>query len=101
MSEAIEWQFDKVDELKLGDKDIIIPLGPSRTGKGTLIAALQGYKMKIFKKRQCKDSEVAKTAKLMTFMAPCDPNDDKKPIMNDIMSHAHNSHTIYPQIPTP
>ena len=40
MSEAIEWQFDKVDELKLDDKDIFIPLGPSRTGKGTLIAAL-------------------------------------------------------------
>lgn len=51
MAEAIEWQFDKVDELQLEDKDILIPLGPSRTGKGTLIAALQGFKMKIFKKR--------------------------------------------------
>lgn len=37
----------------------------------------------------------------MTFMAPCDPNDEKLPIMNDIMSHAHNSHTIYPKIPKP
>lgn len=40
LAEAIEWQFDKVDELKLEDKNIFIPLGPSRTGKGTLITAL-------------------------------------------------------------
>ena len=87
LAEAIEWQFDKVDQLELEDKDIFIPLGPSRTGKGTLLAALQGFKMKIFKKRQVKDTEVGKSARLMTFMAPCDPNDDKMPIMNAIMSH--------------
>ena len=52
--------FEKVDALQLEDKDIFIPLGPSRTGKGTLIAALQGFKMKIFKKRQVKDTEVGK-----------------------------------------
>ena len=57
--------------------------------------------MKVFKKRKVKDTAVGKSAKLMTFMAPCDPDNEELPIMNDIMSHAHNSHTIYPKIPNP
>lgn len=57
--------------------------------------------MKIFKKKNVKNTEVGKEAKLMTFCAPCDPNDENLPIPSAIMSHKHNSHTIYPKIPEP
>ena len=38
--EATHWMFNQVDEMKLKDKDIFVVLGPTRTGKGTLLAAL-------------------------------------------------------------
>jgi ABC-type sugar transport system ATPase subunit len=40
--EAIEFLFTYVDNMNLHDKDIFIVVGPSRTGKGTLLAALKG-----------------------------------------------------------
>lgn len=100
LAEAIEWMFEKVDRLELEDKDIFIPLGPSRTGKGTLLAAIMGKKMKIFRKNKVKQTKAGQEAKLQTFMAPVDPADPNLPDVNDIVSHQHNSHTIYPKIPT-
>lgn len=44
--------FKKVDELNLENRDLLIPIGPSRTGKGTLIAALQGIKIRLFNKKE-------------------------------------------------
>ena len=38
--EAIDFLFKYVDDMKLHEKDIFIVVGPSRTGKGTLLAAL-------------------------------------------------------------
>ena len=55
--------------------------------------------MKIFRKNKVKHTKVGKEAKLMTFMAPVDPNDESLPYENEIVSHQHNSHTIYPKIP--
>ena len=52
--EAIDFLFAYVDNMKLQDKDIFIVVGPSRTGKGTLLAALKGQKMKLFR-RKAKD----------------------------------------------
>lgn len=52
--EAIEFLFSYVDNMKLEGKDIFIVIGPSRTGKGTLLAALKGQKMKLFR-RKAKD----------------------------------------------
>jgi ABC-type ATPase with predicted acetyltransferase domain len=54
LHEAIEFMFAYVDTMKLHDKDIFIVVGPSRTGKGTLLAALKGQKMKLFR-RKAKD----------------------------------------------
>jgi ABC-type lipoprotein export system ATPase subunit len=54
LSEATEWLFDCVDQLALEDKDIMIVVGPSRAGKGTLLSALQGAEMKFFKKNDAK-----------------------------------------------
>ena len=44
--------------MNLKEKDVFVVLGPTRTGKGTLLAALQGVKMKFFMK---KDGQVAQT----------------------------------------
>ena len=79
LAEAIEWMFNKVDQLDLCNKDIFLPLGPSRTGKGTLLAAMQGYEMKMFKRSKCKGTAAGKEAALAMFMAPVDPNDNKMP----------------------
>lgn len=51
MFEATTWMFAQVDEMKLEEKDIFVVLGPTRTGKGTLLTALQGTKMKFFRKK--------------------------------------------------
>ena len=55
--------------------------------------------MKIFRKNKVKNTAAGKEAKLMSFMAPVDPNDESLPDTNDIVSHQHNSHTIFPKIP--
>lgn len=91
--------FAKIDALNLEDEDIFIPLGPSRTGKGTLLAALQGHEMKLFRRKgDVKQTAAGKEAVLMTFMAPVSKDNDELPDVNAIVSHQHNSHTIYPKI---
>lgn len=54
LAEATEWLFNSVDELGLENKDILLVVGPSRAGKGTLLAALNGTEMKFFKKGDAK-----------------------------------------------
>ena len=73
-------------------------MGPSRTGKGTLLTALKGQKIGLFR-RKAKDRQKAvyKSAATATFMAPM--GEDGEPIEGDIISHSHNSHTIVPKIP--
>ena len=41
--------------MELKDKKVFIILGASRTGKGTLLTALHGGKMKLFRKAKVKD----------------------------------------------
>ena len=74
MNEAIEWYLGIIEELKLGDKDIFIVIGPSRAGKGTLLQALLGWKMKFFRRTAAdlQHSEVAIKSSALHFMAPCD-----------------------------
>jgi len=36
----------KIDQMELNNKDIILTIGPSRVGKGTLCSALKGIEMK-------------------------------------------------------
>ena len=96
--EAIEFMFAYVDNMNLHDKDIFIVVGPSRTGKGTLLAALKGQKMKLFKRKpKNKQMAVYRDSATATFMAPVGP--DGEPIEEAIVSHKHNSHTIVPKIP--
>ena len=43
--EATIWMAARIREMKLKDKDVVIVIGPTRAGKGTLLAALNGVKM--------------------------------------------------------
>lgn len=93
--------MDHIENLKLHNKDVMIVLGASRTGKGTLLSALQGQKMGFFKnKKEVLGTEVgkeAKQSKLLHFMAPVGANN--LPVASKIMSMGHNSHTLFPKIP--
>ena len=100
LSEATEWLFDCVDSLELQDKDILIVVGPSRAGKGTLLTALKGVEMKFFKKGDAKVKATAlgQGASTQFFMAPKNVADGDVPAENAIISHQHNSHTFKPKI---
>ena len=37
--------------MQLKNKNVVVVIGPSRAGKGTLLAALMGFKMRKFKRR--------------------------------------------------
>ena len=86
MYEATTWMFAQVDEMKLEEKDIFVVLGPTRTGKGTLLTALQGTKMKFYRKKDVDQTDVGKEAYQKFFMAPVDDNDDG-PASSKIISH--------------
>ena len=47
--------------MDLYQKDIVIVIGPTRTGKGTLLNALSGEKIKLFKKAsgEVKESDIS------------------------------------------
>ena len=71
MHEAITWIFDKVDQLNLANKDVIVVIGPSRSGKGTLLAALQGSKMGLVCAEE-QDGDEFQAAAVNMVMAPID-----------------------------
>lgn len=79
------------------DKETFIVIGASRTGKGTLLAALHGAKIKHYQKKSPKLAEnaVAKSAAGMQFLAPM--GEDGLPCEDAIISHMHNSHTLSPK----
>lgn len=100
LSEGTEWLFDCVDALGLEDKNILIVVGPSRAGKGTLLTALNGVEMKFYKKgdAKVKNSALGKDASTQFFMAPKSAADGEVPEESAIISHQHNSHTFKPKL---
>ena len=90
--------FEKVDALDIIDKDIFIPLGPSRTGKGTLLTAMEGYEMQVFERKNTMNTAAGQESAMGMYMAPVDPNNKYMPDTNLKVSHQHNSHTFYPKV---
>ena len=86
--------------MELESKDILLVIGPSRAGKGTLLTSLQGTKMKFFKKGdpQVRETNIGQNAASQFFMAPVQEADPNKPDDSQIISHSHNSHTFKPKI---
>lgn len=61
--------------MKLADKDVFVVIGVTRSGKGTLLTALQGRKMSCFKKKEARKSELNyEEIASNFFMAPVDEN---------------------------
>lgn len=83
--EATTWMFEQVDQMELEDKDIFIVLGPTRTGKGTLLTALQGVQMQLFRRKDWENNTAAKQAYQAYFMAPI--VEGQKPGESNIISH--------------
>lgn len=52
IDEACRFMFSHVDDMKLQQKDVLVVIGQSRTGKGTLLSALQGNSIKLFKRKK-------------------------------------------------
>ena len=40
LHEGISWMEERVNEMELADKDMVVVVGPPKAGKGTLLAAL-------------------------------------------------------------
>ena len=40
LHEGITWMEERVNEMDIAGKDVVVVVGPSRTGKGTLLTAL-------------------------------------------------------------
>lgn len=51
--------MDHIDAMQLKDKNVFIIIGASRTGKGTLMSALMGNKMKLIRKADVSDLEIS------------------------------------------
>lgn len=71
-------------------------IGPTRTGKGTLLTAIKYNNLKYCKRKDLKKQNIQ--ACQATLLAPFHINGEDV-IQNDIISHSHNSHTLQPKIP--
>ena len=69
LADSIECLFESVDKMNVEDKDIAVVIGPTRAGKGTLLSALKGQKMKFFEKKAIANAFEACSK---YFMAPVD-----------------------------
>ena len=75
--------------MELAEKDVIIHIGPLRTGKGTTLAALKGIKMKFISSESLEDDAFCNMV-----MSTVDKNGN--PVTNEIISHQRNSYTLKP-----
>lgn len=48
---GIHWQYKWIADMDLENKEVLILIGPSRVGKGTLLEAIKGTKMKFWDDR--------------------------------------------------
>lgn len=71
-------------------------IGPTRTGKGTLLNAIKYNNLKFYRRKDIKDKKFQ--ASQAFFLAPEDRK-AKGPNICGTISHAHNSHTLQPKIP--
>jgi len=95
-----DWNAANIEQMELAEKDVFVIIGATRSGKGTLLTAIQGRKMSLFKQsgKGVKDSEVGKESATHAFLAPIDL-ETMTPQKSETISHKHNSHTFKPKIP--
>ena len=49
MYQGIIWHYETIEAMDLKDKEIFVVIGPTRVGKGTMLEAISGKKMKFWK----------------------------------------------------
>ena len=49
MYQGIIWHYETIEAMNLKDKEIFVVIGPTRVGKGTMLEAISGKKMKFWK----------------------------------------------------
>lgn len=81
--------------MKIQNKDILVVIGQSRAGKGTLLSALRGQKIQLFRRKKNLGGIHEKAAKAW-FMAPVD--EKGQPAESELIDHGSNSHTFVPKI---
>ena len=90
----------KIKQMNLTHKKVLVVIGSTRAGKGTLLTALKGIKMKYaFREDLIEDSNgLFKEDDIIEnkIMVPVD--DEEKPLVSEMISHGQNSHTIKPSI---
>eukprot|EP00351_Strombidinopsis_sp_SopsisLIS2011_P005846 CAMPEP_0116874800 /NCGR_PEP_ID=MMETSP0463-20121206/6391_1 /TAXON_ID=181622 /ORGANISM="Strombidinopsis sp, Strain SopsisLIS2011" /LENGTH=149 /DNA_ID=CAMNT_0004519065 /DNA_START=180 /DNA_END=629 /DNA_ORIENTATION=+ len=84
--------------MQLVDKNIILIIGTTRAGKGTLASALSGQTIKRFSRKVMKEKLGLNPKDLVqaSSMAPVDK--DGKPMNSDRISHFSKSHTFMPSL---
>lgn len=87
--------------MDIADRDVIIPIGGTRAGKGTVILAFQGVKFapKYVEDFEDQNEESEKQVTLpheCYVMAPV--SEEGKIIENELMSHRAQSHTLEPKV---
>lgn len=72
--EVNQWNTKNIEELNLEQKDIFVIIGATRSGKGTLLTAIQGRKMSFFRKNEksVRNTVVGLEASTKAFLAPID-----------------------------
>ena len=66
-------------------------IGPTRTGKGTLLNAIKYNNLKFYRKKDLQNKQMQASSAF--FLAP-ENKDDGDPKNCQTISHAHNSHTF-------
>ena len=84
--------------MKLQQKDVIITIGPSRAGKGTLLTALKGNTMSLVSVEDLEEdgNTQFQDAAVDEIMVPVNNNDE--PLLDENISHQRNSHTLVPRL---
>lgn len=95
---------EKMDQLDLADKDVVVVIGASRSGKGTLLTALKGKKIKFMPLSEMfgegdgegdENSESSDYGCVGMLMVAVDEDEVSD---SGIISHSSNSHTLAPSI---
>lgn len=68
--EARHWLSTTIHAMDLHSKDIFIVIGPSRTGKGTLLEALKGANIQFINKQKHSAIKFVASSELSNFMSP-------------------------------
>ena len=98
--------FDiKINQMELQDKDVVLVLGPSKSGKGIVSLAMMGETIKkfnpfdfILENPEFKDSEMGTQILKNNQEIFMKVDKQGKPMENQFVSHQKQQHTMIPKL---